>query len=57
MSPEDEFSIDSVRREGLLEPSGAAATTHDGTGRVELAFSVADTSGTTTSRSVRVPPG
>ncbi len=57
--PVDEpgFSLDDVRREGLLEPAGPAVSSHDGTGRVELAFAVADTAGGVTQRAVRVPPG
>jgi uncharacterized 2Fe-2S/4Fe-4S cluster protein (DUF4445 family) len=46
-----EFSVDDVRREGLLEPPAERPTqAHDGTGRVELTF-------TPSGRSVRVPPG
>jgi uncharacterized 2Fe-2S/4Fe-4S cluster protein (DUF4445 family) len=46
-----EFSVDDVRREGLLEPPAERpAQAHDGTGRVELTFTPAG-------RSVRVPPG
>ena len=56
--PGGDFSLDDVRREGLLAPSGAEAVPHDGTGRVELAFTVR-TGGDAppTQRSVRVPPG
>jgi len=47
----EDFSVDRVRREGLLEPpAGRGGHAHDGTGRVELAF-------TPSGRSVRVPPG
>ena len=35
---EPEFSLDAVRREGLLAPAGAEPVAHDGTGRVELSF-------------------
>ena len=52
-----DFSLDDVRREGLLEPAGTEASPHDGTGRVQLSFTVLDTAGTSTDRSVRVPPG
>jgi uncharacterized 2Fe-2S/4Fe-4S cluster protein (DUF4445 family) len=52
-----EFSLDDVRREGLLEPVGTGAVAHDGTGRVQLSFTVEDTEGATTERGVRVPPG
>ena len=46
-----EFSVHDVRREGLLEPfPERAGHAHDGSGRVELAF-------TPSGRSVRVPPG
>jgi len=56
--PGSDFFIDEVRREGLLEPPGTETTPHDGTGRVELAFTVR-TGGDApaTERSVRVPPG
>ena len=43
------------RREGLLAPPGADAAPHDGTGRVELTFAVAD--GHRRPATVRVPPG
>jgi len=52
-----DFSLDDVRREGLLEPAGTEASPHDGTGRVQLSFTVLDSAGTSTDRSVRVPPG
>jgi len=46
-----EFSVDEIRREGLLEPPAErTGHAHDGTGRVELSF-------TPSGRSVRVPPG
>ena len=51
-----DFSLEELRREGLLEPVAGAAD-HDGSGRVELAFTVESTTGSTTQRSVRVPPG
>jgi uncharacterized 2Fe-2S/4Fe-4S cluster protein (DUF4445 family) len=52
------FSIADIGREGLIEPRGAEPATHDGTGRVELSFTV-DTGRDTppTKRGVRVPPG
>ncbi len=54
----DQFSLDAVRREGLIPPPGAETTPHDGTGRVELAFTVEDADGAaSTQRKVRVPPG
>lgn len=56
--PGSDFFIDEVRREGLLEPSGTEAVPHDGTGRVELAFTVrSGGDAPPTERSVRVPPG
>src|SRR5918993_2034261 len=52
------FSLDDVRREGLLPTPGAGSVAHDGTGRVELTFTVEDAGGAApTKRSVRVPPG
>lgn len=52
------FDVGNIRREGLLEPPGAEVTPHDGTGRVDLSFTV-DTGPDTppTQRTVRVPPG
>ena len=56
--PGEDFFIDEVRREGLLEPPGTEAAPHDGTGRVELSFTVeSGGDAPATSRSVRVPPG
>ena len=53
-----EFDPDALRREGLVTPPGAETPLHDGTGRVELAFTVEDTnSDLTAERKVRVPPG
>jgi uncharacterized 2Fe-2S/4Fe-4S cluster protein (DUF4445 family) len=56
------FSLADVAREGLLERPGAGPTAHDGTGRVDLTFTVhtvaedgADVP--PTQRGVRVPPG
>ena len=37
-----EFSLEDVRREGLIAPPGAEPAAHDGTGRVELSFTVED---------------
>lgn len=46
-----EVDLDSILREGLIEPPAPpAAQHHDGVGRVQLSFSPAE-------RSVRVPPG
>jgi uncharacterized 2Fe-2S/4Fe-4S cluster protein (DUF4445 family) len=57
-----DFSLADVAREGLIERHGAEPATHDGTGRVDLAFTVhslaedgADVP--PTQRGVRVPPG
>jgi len=56
--PGSDFFIDEVRREGLLEPPGTEAVPHDGTGRVELAFTVrSGGDAPPAQRSVRVPPG
>ncbi|HEY6932425.1 MAG TPA: ASKHA domain-containing protein [Marmoricola sp.] len=57
MSAGPEFSLDAVRREALLEPPGAEPSPHDGTGRVQLSFTVEDKDGPATERGVRVPPG
>ncbi len=58
MTEGPDFSRDAVAREGLLEPRGSEQATHDGTGRVDLAFTV-DTGPDSppTQRGVRVPPG
>ena len=58
-SPEDEqpFSLEEIRREGLITPSGAEPAAHDGTGRVQLSFTVEDKEAPPTHRQVRVPPG
>jgi uncharacterized 2Fe-2S/4Fe-4S cluster protein (DUF4445 family) len=52
-----EFSLDAVRREGLLSPAGAEPVAHDGTGRVQLSFTVEDKEAPPAQRQVRVPPG
>ena len=53
-----DFTLDAVRREGLLAPPGTETAPHDGTGRVELSFTVASGSDAPpTQRAVRVPPG
>ncbi len=54
---EPEFSLEAFRREGLIAPSGAEPAVHDGTGRVQLSFTVEDKEAPPTQRSVRVPPG
>lgn len=56
--PGPDFSLDHVGREGLMASPGTELATHDGTGRVELSFTVEDAGGAPpTQRSVRVPPG
>jgi uncharacterized 2Fe-2S/4Fe-4S cluster protein (DUF4445 family) len=56
--PGPDFSLDHVGREGLMASPGTELVTHDGTGRVELSFTVEDAGGApSTQRSVRVPPG
>ncbi|MCW2792367.1 MAG: hypothetical protein JWO76_1465, partial [Nocardioides sp.] len=73
MSDGPDFSLDDIGdiadiadigREGLITPSGAEPVTHDGTGRVDLAFTIHATPDATSGadvpaamRSVRVPPG
>ena len=52
-----DFSVDHLRREGLIEPAAGTDAEPDGTGRVELAFAVASTDGSSSARSARVPPG
>ena len=51
------FDVDAVRREGLTAVHGAEVPVHDGTGRVDLAFTVEDKEAPATARAVRVPPG
>jgi len=46
-----------LAREGLLAPSGSGSQAHDGTGRVDLSFTVEQKDGPPSTRSVRVPPG
>jgi len=56
--PLGSFSLDDVRREGLMPTPGAETVAHDGVGRVQLAFTVEDSAGAPPAqRSVRVPPG
>ena len=56
--PIGDFDPDVVRREGLLATRGAGPAPHDGTGRVELSFTVRDADPErTVERQVRVPPG
>ncbi len=54
---EGAFSLEDVRREGLITPAGTEPVLHDGTGRVELAFTVEDKDAPPSRRTVRVPPG
>ncbi len=55
--PLEAFDPDAVRREGLTAVRGAEVPVHDGTGRVDLAFTVEDKEAPATQRGVRVPPG
>ncbi|MGA8210288.1 MAG: ASKHA domain-containing protein [Nocardioidaceae bacterium] len=51
MTAPPELEMDTLRREGLLDPpDGPGQLVHDGSGRVELSF-------TPSGREVRVPPG
>ena len=54
-------TLDHVGREGLLAPPGAPIEPHDGTGRVQLSFTVVGvqdpSTGSAQRREVRVPPG
>jgi uncharacterized 2Fe-2S/4Fe-4S cluster protein (DUF4445 family) len=52
-----EYSLETYRREGLLAPPGAEPAAHDGTGRVQLSFTVEDKEAPPTHKQVRVPPG
>ena len=52
-----EYPLEAFRREGLIAPRGAEPAVHDGTGRVQLSFTVEDKEAPPTQRSVRVPPG
>ena len=51
------FPLEGFQREGLIAPSGAEHAAHDGTGRVQLSFTVEEKEGPSAQRSVRVPPG
>ena len=62
MTDGPDFSLADVRREGLITPSGTEPATHDGTGRVDLAFTIHSLAEggaevPPTQRGVRVPPG
>ena len=50
-------SLEGIGREGLMAPPGAGVEPHDGTGRVQLSFTVLDTVAPPRDRAVRVPPG
>ena len=52
-----EYSLETYRREGLLAPPGAEPAAHDGTGRVQLSFTVEDKEAPAVHKQVRVPPG
>ena len=52
-----EYSLETYRREGLLSPPGAEPAAHDGTGRVQLSFTVEDKEAPPVLKQVRVPPG
>ena len=59
-SPADgpQFDLANIAREGLIEPPRSEPVTHDGTGRVDLSFTVDQgADAPATSRNVRVPPG
>jgi uncharacterized 2Fe-2S/4Fe-4S cluster protein (DUF4445 family) len=57
--PLEEFSLEEVHREGLRPPPGVPeGAPYDGTGRVQLSFTVEDRDpARTAQRQVRVPPG
>ena len=62
MTDGPDFSLADVAREGLIEPPGAGPASHDGTGRVDLSFTVHSLAEggaevPPTQRGVRVPPG
>ena len=62
MSDGPDFSLDDVAREGLIERPGVEPATHDGSGRVDLSFTVRTLAEggaevPPTQRGVRVPPG
>ncbi len=58
MSDGPDFTLDNIAREGLMEPPGTDRAVHDGTGRVDLSFTVRSTGDAApTKRGVRVPPG
>jgi uncharacterized 2Fe-2S/4Fe-4S cluster protein (DUF4445 family) len=53
-----DFPVEGLQREGLLAPPGSGTVQHDGTGRVELSFTIEDKADApAVRRAVRVPPG
>jgi uncharacterized 2Fe-2S/4Fe-4S cluster protein (DUF4445 family) len=52
-----EYPLEGYRREGLIAPPGAEPAAHDGTGRVQLSFTVEDKDAPPSQKTVRVPPG
>ena len=57
MTDPADLELPALGREGLVETPGAAAATHDGTGRVDLSFTVEDKEAPPAQRKIRVPPG
>ncbi len=62
MTDDPDFSLADVGREGLIERPGAEVVSHDGSGRVDLSFTVHTVAEggavvPPTQRGVRVPPG
>ena len=55
--PIAEFDPDVLGREGLTAVPGSDAQPHDGTGRVDLSFTVEDKEAPPAHRKIRVPPG
>jgi uncharacterized 2Fe-2S/4Fe-4S cluster protein (DUF4445 family) len=55
--PIEEFDPDLLRREGLTSVPGGDTQQHDGTGRVDLSFTVEDLEAPSTTKKIRVPPG
>ncbi len=53
----EEVTLDQVGREGLVAAPGATTPAHDGSGRVQLSFTVLAKDGPSQDRAVRVPPG
>ena len=51
------YPLEAFRREGLIAQRGAEPAVHDGTGRVQLSFTVEDKEAPPTQQPVRVPPG